>query len=254
MDRRRRPPGPPRPPRPPGGGMGNPMEENFYYTGYRDFGSADPQPQDIIYDPTMDPTKSPPDVQRKNDEFWARCKEELPKIPVFTKEPAFISPPFFSRPKIKFRRMTIPAAGLVGAPNTTVLDWALEDRQHWIMTSIGLETDNPAITQNGLVIFRFTVNNVIYQLWDDQTVDIIDPPGPPAAGETSRIPGTIAAPFNLRDAGLVFGVDGPARILLECRNSNPVLPANDITITAQISFYEYWMPNNSQFEGGQWQY
>ncbi len=232
-----------------GSGMGNPFEEEFYYEGYRDFASNAPiHSKDVIYSPKTNPSNMP---------LPTRVDIVPPKYggsPVFTKEPAFISPPFFSRPKIKFRRITIPAAGAVGAPNTTVLDWTVPDRQHWIMTSIGLETDNPAITQNGLVVFRFTVNGEIYQLWDDQTVDIIDPPGPPAAGETTRVPGTLAAPFDLRAAGLVFGVNGRSDILFTCRNSNPVLPANDITITAQITFYEYWMPNSSEFEKGQWQW
>ena len=236
--------------------MGNPYEEAEFFSGYRDFGSGTPdagQTQDIIYDPTADPTTASPEVKKAQDDFWARTKEELKDISVYTKEPAFIQPPFFSRPKIKLRRTTVAAAGAVGAPNVTILDWDVENRQHWVCTSLGVETDNTVIAQNGLVQWRFTVNGVVNQLFDDQTVDIIDPPGPPGAGETTRIPGTLAAPFSLRENGLVFQVSGPANILLTCRNSNPVLPANDLAVTAMISFYEYWMPDNSEFEKGQYQ-
>ncbi len=245
-----------RPPR--RGGMGNPYEEAEFYSGYRDFGSGTPNAGDtqgLIYDPTNDPTTAPSDVKEAQNQFWARAKEEVPKVPFFTKEPAFIQPPFFSRPKIKLRRMTIPAGG-VGAPDTTVLDWTVEERQYWICTSIGLDTDNPTASSNGLTVFRFTVNGVIFQLWDDQTVDIVDPPGPPQAGETTQVTGSVAAPMDLRSRGLVFGVPGRGEILFTCRNQNAVAPANDITLTAQITFYEYWMPDNSgsDSEKGQWQY
>jgi len=248
---RRPPPFRPRP-----GGMGNPYEEAEFYSGNRDFGSGEPnvgQTQDVIYDPTMDPTTAPPGVKRQQDEFWARTKEELKEISIYTKEPAFIQPPFFSRPKLKLRRVAVVAGGAVGAPNTTVLDWDVEARQHWVCTAVGVETDNTVIAQNGLVQWRFTVNGVVNQIFDDQTRAIPDPPGPPGAGETTRIPGTIAAPFSLRENGLVFQVAGPANILLTCRNSNAVLPANDIIVTAIMSFYEYWMPDNSEFERGQYQ-
>ena len=249
----RRPP----PRRPNSGGLGNPYEEAEFYSGNRDFGSGEPnmgQTQDLIYDPAMDPTTASPEVKKQQNEFWARTKEELKEMSVFTKEPAFISPPFFSRPKIKLRRATVAAAGAPGAPNVTILDWDVESRQHWVCTSIGVETDNTAIAQNGLVQWRFTVNGVVNQLFDDQTRGIIDPPGDPDAGTTTRIPGSLAVPFSLRENGLVFQVSGPANILLTCQNSNPVLPANDIIVTAMISFYEYWMPDNTTHtERGQYQ-
>ncbi len=243
-------------PRRPPSGMGNPYEPEEFYSGTRDFGAGTPDfggTQDIIYDPKNDPTTASPDVKRQQDEFWARTKEELKHLNIFTKEPAFIQPPFFSRPKIKLARVSVAAAGAVGAPNVTILDWDVPNRQHWVMTCLGVETDNTAIAQNGLVQWRFTVNGVINQLFDDQIRTVPDPPGNPAAGETTRLPGTLAQPFNLREAGLVFQVPGPANILLTCRNSNPVLPANDIIVTAMITFYEYWMPDNSEFERGQYQ-
>lgn len=253
MPFRRRPPGPLRPQGQ--AGMGNPYEEAYFYSGFRDFGSGTPdvgQTADLIYDPSADPTTAPPDVKRAQDEFWSRAKEELKDLPIFTKDPAFVQPPFFSRPKIKLRRMTIVAGG-AAAPDTTVLDWEVGGRQYWVCTSIGMDTDNPVLASNGLTVARFTVNNVIEQLWDDQTIAIPDPPGPPAAGETTQVTGSVAVPFNLREAGLVFGVPGHARVRFQIRNHNPVLPANDLIVTAQMTFYEYWMPNSSEFEKGQWQ-
>ena len=241
MPYKRRPPGPLRPPGE--SGMGNPIEEAYFYSGFRDFGSGTPdvgQTADLIYDPSADPVTASPEVKKQQDEFWARAKEELKEVHFFNKEPAFISPPFFSRPKIKLCRTTV-AAGGAGAPNTTILDWEVGARQYWVCTSIGLDTDNPTLASNGLSQYRFTVNGVIWQLWDDQTVDIIDPPGPPAAGETTQVTGSVANPTNLRDAGLVFGVPGHARILFEMRTHNPVAPANDLIVTCQIMFYEYWM-------------
>lgn len=234
--------GPPRRPPPGSGGMGNPFEEQFFYEGWRDSGQGEPRPKDVISDPSCKPTASDPSKQQHIDDLFCRFAAEIKRpLVFFTKAPAFIQPPFFSKPLIKAK------CGLQVAPGATavIFDRLIEDRQRAVVTAFGLDLAPIAPLMNCQLEFWFQAANArgtvagkadLIPLFDDQTPTTYGGSTPVQSGRTTVLPGSVEIPWCLLSNGLQFGVRGRTRLQMLVENKSGVT----VTIRGVLGFYQYW--------------
>jgi hypothetical protein len=222
--------------------MGNPFEESFFWDGWRDFGQGEPRPMDVVTDPACKPQPLPPGLQQALCEFEAGLKK--PWV-FFTKRPAFVEPPFFSKPLIKAKCALQVAAGQTG----TIFDRLIEDRQRVIVAMFGLDLAPLAPLMNGQLEFWFQRasaqgatggTNVsqaeVVPLFDDQTPTTYGGSTPVRSGRTTVLPGSVENPFSLFQNGLQFGVRGRSRLQMLMENKSGVT----VTIRGVLGFYQYW--------------
>jgi hypothetical protein len=217
--------------------MGNPGEESYFFDQFRDYGPGDPRAKDVVYDPKQcDPKTATPDRKRELDEFFCRFSQELKKNVFISKRPAFAEPPYFSVPNVKLAGVDVAVGATVA-----ILDRVIEDRQRAMVTSIGVDTNDPKQVADGLVRFWFALDEQVIPLFDDQTPALV-----PALkqGQTLFVPGTVAQPFSLITAGVPLQVRGKGRLKFYVNNRSLV----PLHVCALITFYQYWLQNAAEFE------
>lgn len=222
-------------------GIGDAMEPGFYDPGYRDTGQDEPWAQDTVYDPKKcGPIRLDPQQQSYLDAMICAFEDRIIKRSVFfVKRPAFLEPPFFSKPLLKVAEKEV-------ANNTTVnlLERQVEDRQRAVVTSIGIGVDDTQALANRELAFWFEVNGVVVPLFDDQSTTIAAALLPLEFGKTTIFPGSIEAPFNIREAGLTVLIRGPSSLNFRTENRSGAT----VKITAIMTYYQYWLPNAGEFE------
>lgn len=218
--------------------MGNPYEEEFFYEGWRDFGQGEPRPKDVVVDPTCAPRKVSPGLEDAICEFERGLKK--PWV-FFVKRPAFVEPPFFSKPLIKTK------CGLQVAPGATgvIFDRLIEDRQRAVVTAFGLDLAPLAPLMNCQLEFWFQAANaqglvagkaVMIPLFDDQTPTVYGGSTPVQSGRTTVLPGSVEIPYCLNTNNLQFGVRGRTRLQMLVENKSGVT----VTIRGMLGYYYYW--------------
>jgi len=231
---------------PPGGGMGNPHDRE-YWEGYRDWGGGDPRPEDVVFDPSKTPPKDNQPVTPGSPEYFNeliyRFQKAVKTTPVLTKRPAFVEPPFFAKPQVKFGGGgTLVPDG--GAP-TVIYDRILEARQKLVVTSIGIGVDTPAAYTAHQLMFFFADGkpSAVIPVFDDQS--------PAAAalatferGKTTMIPGSMEQPYSLIRDGCAFVFEGPKRIQFYVQNFSGA----PVEVQIITGLYQYWIPFASEFE------
>lgn len=229
------------------GGLGNPHDRD-YWEGYRDPGQGEPRPKDVVFDPSRVPPKNGETVQPGTpayfEEMFSRLHDFLKKTPILSKLPAFVQPPFFAVPQIKFGGggTVIPAAG---AP-VFIYDRILEARQKLVITSLGIGVDQPQV---------YTAHNLLFWFADGDAsavIPVFDDQSPAAAalagfqrGKTTMIPGSMDQPYSLIRDGCAFVFKGPARIRFFVQNFDP---AQDVEVQIITGLYQYWTPYSAEFE------
>jgi hypothetical protein len=217
--------------------MGQPGEGDYFFDQFRDYGPGDPRAKDVVFDPSKcNPKESSPGRKHELDEFFCKFAESLKKFIFLSKRPAFLEPPFFAVPNVKLAGVTVAAGATVA-----VLDRVIEDRQRAVVTSMGVDVNNPMAVANGLMRFWFALDEQVIPLFDDQTPALV-----PALkqGQTLAVPGTVAHPFSLINAGCQLQVKGKGRLKFFVQNNDVV----DIKVCALITFYQYWLQNAAEFE------
>jgi hypothetical protein len=231
----------------PGGGfgLGNPFEREFY-EGYRDAGAGEPQPKDVIFDPSKVPPKSGATVQPGTpayfDEFFYRFGQMVKKTPLLVKRPSFVEPPFFAKPQIKFGGGTVAAAGVP----TMIYDRIVEARQKLVITSLGIGVDTPSVYTAHNLLFWFAAGNsdAIIPVFDDQSAAAAALAGF-AFGKTTMIPGSMEQPYSLIRDGCSFVFEGPKRIQFYVQNYDA---DTDVEVQIVTGIYQYWIPFAAEFE------
>lgn len=233
------------PPNRPPGGLGNPHDRE-YWEGYRDPGSGEPMPKDVVFDPANLPPKKGDSVTPGTPEYFNeliyRFQAAVKKTPVLVKRPSFVEPPFFSKPQVKFG-----GGGTVIAPGAPVAiyDRPLEARQKLVITSVGIGVDTPAAYTAHQLLFWFADGDAsaVIPVFDDQS--------PAAAalagfqrGKTTMIPGSMEQPYSLIRDGCAFVFEGPKRLRFFVQNFSDV----DVEVQVITGLYQYWIPFAAEFE------
>jgi hypothetical protein len=227
------------------GGLGNPFEREFY-EGYRDAGAGEPQPKDIVFDPSKVPPKSGETVQPGSpayfDEMFYRFGQFLKKTPILTKLPSFVQPPFFSKPQIKFGGANVP---FVGSPETMIYDRVVEARQKLVITSIGIGVDQTQLYTAHQLLFWFAdlTADAVIPVFDDQSAAAAALAGF-TFGKTTMLPGSMEEPYSLIRDGCAFVFEGPKRIRLFVQNFGNV----NAEVQIITGIYQYWIPFAAEFE------
>jgi hypothetical protein len=222
------------------GGMGNPHEERYFYENFRDWGQDEPWAKDVVYDP-RDCAKSVQDPNRKEalKDFFCTFREELKKFVFISKRPAFVEPPFFSKPLIKTNRVTAPA-GIT----TRLAVRQIDDRQRAVVSSMGVDTDNPTAYVTGALRFSFSQSDLAQSqgvnvpLFDDQ-----NPVTTFQIGLSEVIPGDTVHPYDLIQSGTAFQVKGPAVLRFSVTNLSGV----PVIVRSVVGMYQYWLPKADEF-------
>lgn len=218
--------------------MGNPHEEEFFWEGWRDHGQGEPRPKDVVVDPTRAPRPASHGLQDALHEFEAGLKK--PWI-FFVKRPAFVEPPFFSKPVMKAK------CGLQVAPGATgvIFDRLLEDRQRAVVTAVGLDLAPIAPLMNCQLEFWFQAGNAqgitagkatVIPFFDDQTPTGYGGATPVQSGRTTVLPGSVEIPYCLNTNNLQFGIRGRTRLQMLVENKSGVT----VTIRGLLGYYSYW--------------
>jgi hypothetical protein len=230
------------------GGMGSTPFDSDHYAGYRDFGPGEPRPKDVIFDPSRTPPKSGQSTTPGSPEFFNeliyRLMAAVKNTPLLVKRPAFIEPPFFAKPQIKFGGggTVIPHAG---AP-VFIYDRILEARQKLVITSIGIGVDTPKVYTDHNLMFWFADGSpdAVIPLFDDQSPATASHAGF-QRGMTTMIPGSMEQPYSLIRDGCSLVIEGPKRVQFYVQNFDPALDVEAQIITG---IYQYWIPNAAEFE------
>lgn len=222
--------------------MGNPFEEDYFWEGWRDYGQGEPRPKDVVFDPNCGPIATDPASQQKLDDLFCRMRSEIARPTIFfVKRPAFVEPPFFSKPLIKAKCALQVAAGQTGV----IFDRQIEDRQRAIVSIFGLDLAPIAPLFAGQLEFWFQAGNqqgitagtaTKIPLFDDQTPTTYGGSTPVSSGRTTVLPGSVENPAELFQNGLQFGVRGRTRLQMLVENKSGVT----ITLRGILGFYQYW--------------
>ena len=215
------------------GGMGNPGEEQFYFSGWRDYGQAEERPQDLVFDPACDPSKLTPERKAELASEFCMLKGLFERQVVYTKFPANVQPPWFARPIIKAKRITI-------APNSTGVIFTREipARNRAVVTCIGVDVAPILPLVDGALEFWFAKDNgQIIPIWDDQTDVAYEELDGLTSGKTSVLPGSLEHPFELLQNGLQILLKGRTVFTFNCENKSD----SAIEIRGIMGYYQYWM-------------
>lgn len=228
--------------------MGSTPFDSDHWGGYRDFGSGEPRPEDVIFDPNRVPLKSGSPTTPGSPEFFNeliyRLGAMVNRTPLLVKRPSFIEPPFFAKPQIKFGGggTIIQAAG---AP-VSIYDRILEARQKLVVTSIGIGVDTPKVYTDHNLMFWFANGS------PDAVIPIFDDQSPATAshagfqrGMTTMIPGSMEQPYSMIRDGCAMVFEGPMRLQFYVQNFDPSL---DVEVQIITGIYQYWIPKADEFE------
>lgn len=216
------------------GGMGNPGEQDFFYGGWRDYGQAEERPLDVVHDPTCDPSKLTPEEKQKLDAQFCMLKGLFTRQVVFTKSPANVEPPWFSRPIIKAKRITVAA-------NSTAVIFTREipARNRAVLSCLGIDVSPVLSLVNGAIEFWFAKDNgQIIPIWDDQTDTAYEETDGLTSGKTSVLPGSLEHPFEFLQNGLQIVLKGRTVFTFNVENKGDVA----VVIRGIMGYYQYWMP------------
>lgn len=221
---------------PPGrrGGMGNPGEQEYFYAGYRDYGQAEERPLDVVHDPTCNPAKMSPEKKQEMDNLFCMLKGLFQRQVVFTKFPANVQPPWFSRPIIKAIRKTVAA-------NSTAVLFTREipARNRAVLTCIGIDMAPIQPYMNGAIEFWFAKDGgQIIPVFDDQTETAYEEADGLTSGKTSVIPGSLENPFEFLQNGLQVILKGRTVFTFNVENKSD----SAVVFRGIMGYYQYWMP------------
>lgn len=219
-------------------GLGNPLEYDYYYRGYRDPGQGEERPLDVVHDAKCPPR--PPISRQKQaelDAFFCRQRQEFKRSVLFVKGPANVEPPWFAKPLIKVKNITVSAGA-----TATIFDRVIEDRQRAVVSIIGIDVAPIGPYVNGQMEFWFaqggTERQDVINLFDDQTSVAYGSTVPLVAGKTTLIPGSSENPFNLRGAGLQFRIKGRKLLTFNVENKS----GQDVVVRGLMGMWIYWLP------------
>jgi hypothetical protein len=229
-----------------GSGIGEPHEDPYYYEGWRDTGQGEPRPRDMVYDPRCSPAARTPEDQKKLDEFFCSLSEWSKSGVFFVKRPAFLEPPFFSKPLIKAKNALTVAPGATGL----IFDRLIEDRQSAIAVQFGIDLAPLAPLYAGQLEFWFqraattgeqgsstdVKESEVVPIFDDQTPTTYGGSTPIKSGRTTVLPGSVEIPYSFMKDGLTWGIRGRARIQMLMENKSGV----EVTLRGVFGFYQYW--------------
>lgn len=141
-------------------GLGD-VSSEFYYVGYRDPGGSDPWAEDVVYDPKRDAAcrgdagGEGEEALRRRARIEAaicRTKELIKERPWLIKKPAFLEPPYFSKPLIWVGEANL----LRNSVTLFAANDIIRDRQRFIMTSFGIDVENTALLAGRELRFGFS--------------------------------------------------------------------------------------------------
>lgn len=234
--------------------MGDSADADHHYEGWRDYGQHGPQiPKEVVHDgrEVLGQTGTPRDQIVVMKEFFFRLKDFFERNPILSKRPAFVEPPYWAKPKVLVNSLTLP---FTGSPDTLVLSYKIPDRHRIVVTAVGISVNPVTPYTNHQLLFWFALSNpenTKYQVLPY----LIDQSAAAAAlagyqdGKSTVIPGSDSAPFNLLNPGtpLRTGSDGgKGDKLLQLRAQN--FAAQDVTLCALVTLYEYWLPESAEYE------
>lgn len=196
--------------------LGDPLEREYYDKGYRDWGASDPQGKEVVFNPNEKPS-------------------EIPERRVFyAKRPAYLEPPWFSKPLIKAKNNLIVPAGATVA----IFDRRIPARNRAVVTMVGIDVSPVAPLYAGQLEFWFEQSGEVIPIFDDQTPTSYGSSDPVRSGRTTVLPGTADRPFCLHGCGLSFQVKGEKILTFNVENKGGV----PVTIRGLLGFYIYWLP------------
>jgi len=222
---------------PPGrgpGGMGNPYEDRYFYEGYRDF-NREPRIDDVIIGPTCSPGAANPELKSRMEALKCTLNDVFARQVVFTKFPANSQPPWFAKPIIKCKNITIASGG-----TGVIFDREIPGRNRAILTCLGIDIDPVGAILAQTCEFWFDLGNQeeIVDIFDDQTETAYEEVDGLTSGKTTVLPGSLVVPFNFLEAGLQFMIKGPK--MLRFMMENKGLEA--VTIRGMMGYYQYPLP------------
>lgn len=223
------------PGRPPGSGMGNPHEDRFFYEGWREYGPGDPRAVDAIFTPDCDPKSLSPEEKRKQAALKCTLNDVFARQVVFTKFPANVQPPYFARPIIKAKNITVPAN-----TKAAIFDRDIPARTRAVLTMLGIDVDPVSSVLDQTCEFWFDLGSEkeIIPVFDDQTETAYEETDGVDSGKTTVLPGSLTIPFNFLQAGLQFQIKGPRMLRFMCHNKSDAA----FTVRGIMGYYQYWLP------------
>jgi hypothetical protein len=213
--------------------MGGP-DDDYYYSGWRDWGQGEKAPLRPIVDPEC-PTPLPPAEQAKHDALVCALRQMFQRSVVFTKNPANVQPPWFARPIIKTKNIVVAA-------NTTgvIFDREIPERNRAILSCIGIDVAPLLPLYDQTLEFWFDLGNEqqVIPIFDDQTEQAYESSTGLKSGRTTILPGNVGAPFNFLANGLQSLIKGKAMLRFMVENKSDVA----VTIRGVMGYYQYWLP------------
>ncbi len=226
-------------------GVGNPYEDDYFWTGYRDPGPGEERPLDVVIDPSCDPSRPlSPETKERMAALKCTLNDVLARQVVFTKFPANVQPPWFAQPIMKSKVVTIAAGETV-----PIFDRMIPERMRAVITTLGIDVDPITSILDRTCEFWFDQGSQdkIIQVFDDQTETAYEETDGVDAGKTTVLPGGLTVPFNFLQAGMQFHVKGPSMLRFMMENKGDA----DVTIRGVMGYYQYWMPYGAtEFETG----
>lgn len=221
--------------RPPGSGMGNPHEDSFFYEGWREFGPADPRAVDAIFKPGCAPQSLSPEEKAKQEALKCTLNDVFARQVLFTKFPANVQPPYFSRPIIKTKVISIAAGDKV-----PIFDRVIPARNRAVLTTLGIDVDPVSSVLDRTCEFWFDLGseNEIIPVFDDQTETAYEETDGVDSGKTTVLPGSLTIPFNFLNSGLQFHIKGKRTLRFMCHNKSDAT----FTVRGMMGYYQYWLP------------
>lgn len=217
--------------RPPGSGMGNPHEDNLFYEGWKEFGPNDPRPKDAVFEQTCRPSEKTQEMK----DLKCVLNDVFARQVLFTKMPANVQPPWFARPIIKAKNITIPAGETLA-----IFDRIIPNRTRAVLTTLGIDVDPVTAVIDKTCEFWFDRGSeqTIIPVFDDQTETAYEETDGVNSGKTTVLPGGLVVPFNFLAAGLQFQIKGPSMLRFMCHNKGD----DALAVRGIMGYYQYWLP------------
>lgn len=220
--------------------MGNPHETDFFYTGTRDWGAADPPPSDVVFESCRHAPPTP-EQRAKLDPFFQEARKFLDDKPVFAQKPAYQERPFFAKSRTVIGEGTIPAA-----TTHVVVTHTVPARHAAIITAIGVDLDCNGIAALNADNLRMWVeiNGVVSPIFERQVSAVNAVDVTQNTGKVRRFPGSTNNPFCLLSNSLQERVLGTQQIDVKVQNG----AANTVGVCILFGYYEYRLPFASEYE------
>src|SRR3990172_4168625 len=224
--------------------MGQPYEPD-YWRQFRD--SKTPRPDDRVYAPMPQGKYSPPMeelrclLQEMQIRQGLQLEDILRKTGIFSKQPAYVQPPFFSNPLIKIQEVTLAVSASFG----TVFSIPIPGRHALILTSCGMAYDDTVAAMSNSILWRFRFNGDIVNFIEDNTLT----PGTQAQGTFAHPLGSFDNPLNFMQRGCSprLKANADTSFVLEARNTGAG-PVGSVEVSVIVSMYIYRYDHNAEFE------